>query len=361
MANVQHEAALDAVFAATGHGMIICNRQGTIIRMNDAAMRMLEYTPADMNVPSSAQARLFRILSPDGHPLPPNKAPLLRALRGETVTGVVTVLERRDGGRAWLLLNASPIQAADGTVSGTVVSLANITAQQRLSEEKEDLLRAVSHDLRNPLAAIRVHTHVLLDELKRTEQTKDMQEHAAAILSSSSSIEAMIQGLVDAARLEGGQLRPQPELVELRAFISDLLARQATHLPVQRVRLDQGEDLLARADPHFVERILLNLLSNAFKYSSPETDIFVTFTQQQDTIVTSIRDQGPGISPADLLHLFERYYRAASVRGEEGLGLGLYIARMLVTAQGGQIWAQSREGKGSTFSFSLPAASKKEV
>ena len=350
-------AAIDAVIAATAHGMIICDRQGMIVRLNDAARRLLEYTPKDAHAPTPAQALLLRILGPDGRPVPPEDAPLLRALRGETVTGVVSVLERRSGGKTWLLLSAAPIYDSRGTLSGTVASFADITAQQKLSEEKEDLLRAVSHDMGNPLAAIRVHAHVLLEQLKHVEQTSEMQEHVAAILSSSASIDALIRGMVDAARLEGGQMKPRSEKVELCSLITNLMSREAPHLPMQRVRLIGGEDVYVQADPHFLERILLNLLSNAFKYSAPDTDVVVTVTRQQNTVVASIIDKGQGISPADMPKVFERYYRGANVHGQAGMGLGLYITRMLVTAQGGQVWAESREGLGSTFSFSLPAAS----
>jgi signal transduction histidine kinase len=111
------------------------------------------------------------------------------------------------------------------------------------------------------------------------------------------------------------------------------------------------------ADPDRLERILMNLLTNALKYSAPGTPVTVALARRDGQVVTAVSDQGPGIPPDELPHLFERYYRARETRErKEGLGLGLYITKGLVEAHGGRLWVESQVGKGSTFSFSLPAA-----
>ncbi len=111
------------------------------------------------------------------------------------------------------------------------------------------------------------------------------------------------------------------------------------------------------ADPERLQRILANLLSNALKYSPPDTEVTLSFVVRDGEVVTLVTDGGAGIAPEELPRLFQRYYRAAAGRERrEGLGLGLYITRLLVEAQDGRIWAQSEVGVGSTFSFSLPIA-----
>lgn len=111
------------------------------------------------------------------------------------------------------------------------------------------------------------------------------------------------------------------------------------------------------ADPDRLERILGNLVTNALKYAPEGTPVCVTLDRGDGVVIVSVADQGPGIEPDEVPHIFERYYRTQATRtSHEGLGLGLYITRGLVEAHGGRIWVESRLGVGSTFSFTLPLA-----
>ena len=100
----------------------------------------------------------------------------------------------------------------------------------------------------------------------------------------------------------------------------------------------------------------MNMLSNALKYSDPGTPVCLQAREKDGQVVVTISDQGKGIAPEDLPHLFERFYRAKGTRKTEGIGLGLYITRVLVEAHGGRLWVESEVGKGSTFFFTLPVA-----
>ena len=108
------------------------------------------------------------------------------------------------------------------------------------------------------------------------------------------------------------------------------------------------------ADADRLERILTNLLSNALKYSDPGTPVWLHVQPMAGEVCITLQDQGQGIAPQDVPHLFEKFYRAGSSRKAEGTGLGLYVTRLLVEAHGGRIWAESEVGKGSLFSFTLP-------
>ena len=118
----------------------------------------------------------------------------------------------------------------------------------------------------------------------------------------------------------------------------------------------KGDDLPpVDADATHLERIFTNLLSNALKYSAPDTPVIITLTRQGNEVVASVADQGVGIAADELPQLFRRYYRGEAGRGKrESLGLGLYIAKGLVEAHGGRIWVESEPGKGSRFSVALP-------
>jgi signal transduction histidine kinase len=225
----------------------------------------------------------------------------------------------------------------------------------RLVEETEEYTHVISHDLRAPLA-------IILGNAQLIERAPDkielVRRSAGSIATSSRRMNAMIQDLVDSARLESGQLRLNPESLDLGRFVLDLTERMAGVVGMDRCQARVAEDLpRVHVDPGQLERILANLLSNALKYSTPGTPVRLTVTSRSDEAVVSVADQGPGIAPEDRSSLFERYFRAreASER-KEGLGLGLYITKGLVEANGGHIWVESEVGKGSTFSFSLPAA-----
>ena len=167
----------------------------------------------------------------------------------------------------------------------------------------------------------------------------------------------MIQDLVDAARLEGGQFPLECKPLELQTYLVELLQRNATTLPVQSIRLDIPEALPAiSADSMRLERIFTNLLSNAVKYSDPGSPVVLRVRRVGGFVEVSVIDQGRGIAAEELPHLFERFYRAKGGRKTEGVGLGLYITRKLVEAHGGGIWVESELDKGSTFYFTLPVA-----
>jgi len=241
---------------------------------------------------------------------------------------------------------------------------ANITARKQVEEERERLLdrmktfmHMVSHDLRAPLTIMSGHTELLHAKLA-VSGDNPARMSAEAIMRSVKRLDAMIDDLVEAARLEGGQLSLRPRPVPLLAFLPAFLTRNAGVLQLDRIVLELAEALPpVTADEARLERILINLLTNAQKYAKPDTPIRLAARVLDDGVIISIVDQGQGIHPDDLPRIFDRFYRARSTeRKAEGIGLGLYITRLLVEAHGGQLRVESEEGKGSTFSFSLPVA-----
>lgn len=166
----------------------------------------------------------------------------------------------------------------------------------------------------------------------------------------------MIQDLVDSARIESGNIRLDRVPVDLAPFLSDLLENTGRVLDVQRVRVAVAPDLPAvYADPDRLERVVINLLSNALKYSPAERDVLISAVRDGEDILLSVVDRGSGIDPADAPHIFDRYFRSRAGRAAGGLGLSLFIAKSLVEAHGGRIRVESEPGKGSTFSFTLPS------
>ena len=191
--------------------------------------------------------------------------------------------------------------------------------------------------------------------LERPGQEDRLRQSSEAIATSARRMNAMIEDLVDMAWVESGQMKLDMVPTDVAAVAADLKARLSTVWDTGRISVAVPDPApIALADSDRLERILTNLLNNALKYSDAQIVVRVERTDGQ--VQVSVADHGRGISSEELPHLFERFYRAKATEKTEGLGLGLYITRMLVEAHGGRIWVESQVGKGSTFAFTLPVA-----
>ncbi len=217
------------------------------------------------------------------------------------------------------------------------------------TEQREDLLRAVSHDLRNPLQIV-----VLQAQRLQRQADDPARRPAGAILAASRRMDRMLRDLADAARSEGIGIELTARPVPLRPFVTELLDLSDGAMEAQRVDNAVPQELPSvLADPDRLDRILANLLGNALKYSRDR--VVIDARPNATDVHVSVSDRGPGIAADDLPRIFDRFYRGQRHEGE-GLGLGLFIVRKLVEAHGGRIWAESRAGEGSTFTFTLPIA-----
>lgn len=347
-------AELDAIISSMADGLVIYDPGGEILHMNDAAARILGYGPGDAARPLKERAEGLALESAEGKPFPLEQTPGLRALAGETVCGETVVLRPRTDAEKWVSVSASPIRRPDGTVAASVVTFADITARHQLEVEREDFIHSISHDLRSPLAIIQGQASILQQSLGKTGHRS---RSIGYLLAAAHRMNAMIRDLVDSARLDSGQLLLEKQPVDIRGFVSGLLQRYALVVGEKRVKVSMPADLPpVEADVARLERIVLNLVSNALKYAPPETEVVIAAEVRDGQVVTSVADRGPGIATEDLPHIFRRYYRAQGARKAEGLGLGLYITKVLVEAHGGRVWAESEPGQGATLAFTLPLA-----
>lgn len=353
----KHAAELVAVIDAIADGIVIFGPGGEVRSMNEAAALLLSAEPS-AGPAGQAPAASPRFVAEDGSPLPLERSPVGRALAGETVRGVHLRLEEPETGcRCWVAASAAPIRGAEGRIDGAVLTLSDETSVYRLQEERDDLLRAITHDLRTPLNAIYMQAHAVERGLGGPEHAT---ERGRSMLKSCERMSAMLQDLSDSAQLEAGRLRLTPQPIDVGEMARELLERLRGGLDVDRVRLVVGAGVAcAMADARQLERIFVNLVSNALKYSPPETEVEVRVgTAADGGVELSVLDHGVGITPEDQVHLFERWFRAKGTRRPEGLGLGLYITRLLVEAQRGRVGVESSPGQGSRFRVVLPSAAR---
>ncbi|HEX2988719.1 MAG TPA: ATP-binding protein [Chloroflexota bacterium] len=226
-----------------------------------------------------------------------------------------------------------------------------------LQEQRTKYILGISHGLRTPLTAIQGQAQLLLRSLQKAGMNGRLQHSAETVVASSRRMSVMLRDLVDLMHLEARQrLRLNLEPIELPSFIADVIGKLDGVLEAGRVKIEAPESFpQVMADPDRLERILINLLSNALEYSDPGTEVKVKLEQRDGEVIVSIEDRGKGISAERLSGLFQPYHRIQEARRHrESLGLGLYVTKGLVESHGGRIWAESEVGKGSRFSFTLP-------
>jgi two-component system sensor histidine kinase KdpD len=218
------------------------------------------------------------------------------------------------------------------------------------------VLRAVSHDLRTPLMAILTSASALAREDLELGR-EDRSELAATILGEAGRLDRLVANLLDLSRLQAGAAQPEPDLWAPE----DLVVQSLDEIGEagRRVEVSFPEETQSvQADAHQIERVLVNMVENALKYSSTSDPVHIQVTASHSEVLIRVIDRGPGIARTDLERIFEPFQRGSD-GGVRGAGLGLAIARGFAEANGGRVWAESRQGQGSTFVLALPAAASK--
>ncbi|MGH2345369.1 MAG: ATP-binding response regulator [Chloroflexota bacterium] len=258
------------------------------------------------------------------------------------------------------------IKAAEDKLRQRTVELARLHEQERqmvvrlteLDQLKSQFIATASHELRTPLSIIKGFTNLLTrrDDFGFDRATE--MQYLGLIDSQVNALTSLVDDMLSASRIESGRVRLQREPVDLLPMIQRQLSTFRIAAAERRidVRLDQGDPAIAYADSQQAEQVFVNLVSNAVKYSYDGGSVHVRLETGPEYVTISARDTGVGIPADQMDQLFSKFTRLENPRSVQagGTGLGLFIARNWVEANGGRIWAESEEGVGSTFFFTLP-------
>lgn len=285
-------------------------------------------------------------------------------------------VRRFDGAYRLLQLRGVPVLDAEGVVQewvGVSIDITEQRAHELISEQHmrdvEGFLGITSHELRHPLTVVNANGQLMLRQVAAALQAQSQDEmrvslHTLHDLLDRSAHQTtrmikMIDELVDVASMEAGKLQlccSPGDLGDLARAVAFDLADVWPEHPIT-VSIDPTEHFLVLMDAHRVEQVVSNLLMNAHKYTPARCAIHVSVTREGPAAWVIVRDEGQGMAPAELAHIWDRYYQVhhSGQRGNSrGLGLGLFLCRTLIERQGGQIGAMSEVGSGTTFWFSLP-------
>jgi PAS domain S-box-containing protein len=287
----------------------------------------------------------------DRTPLDPGSHPWERALAGQTLSGEEYLLARKKGDELPILVSAAPIRDG-GAIVGAVVTLQDITPLKELARMREEWTSVVAHDLRQPVTTISAYGSLLTRHGDPTVRTR-----AGHILASARRLDRMIADLLDFSRLEAHRLSLDLQAVEIPPLLRELAERTAVEARDRDVRVEAPDGLPAvRADPARLEQVIANLLSNAVKYGFSGTPIRLSARTAGEFVEIAVENRGPGIPEEELPRLFQKFRRSRRLSRVAGIGLGLYIARGIVEAHGGRIWAESVPDDTTTFRLTVPVA-----
>jgi signal transduction histidine kinase len=235
----------------------------------------------------------------------------------------------------------------------------SITAQLALEESRKQLISNISHDLKTPLTSIKGYVEGI--RVGIADDPEKLNKYIDVIYAKAQDMDRMIDDLFLMSKLDLEQERFHLEKVRLRDFYEHTMNELRMEYEGEGISLtseyEAGPDATARMDAQKIKRVILNIVSNAVKFmDKPEPRIHLHFGRSEDRWVIGVTDNGPGLSPGELEHIFDRFYRAGSDRNQNvaGSGLGLAIAKQVVAAHGGDIRAKSEPGRGLTVLFTIP-------
>lgn len=256
-------------------------------------------------------------------------------------------------GKIVLCARTALVRDASGMITGNITVIEDVTREREVDRMKTDFLSAAAHELRTPLTSIRGFSEILLTRKMNEEKQRNFLE---TINAQATNLANIVNELLDLARIESGRgLELRRSATDVASIARELIGDFAARGDIHRYALEVKEQILAHCDRDKIRQVLQNLLSNAVKYSPKGGPVGVRLEQDEKFVTCSISDEGIGMSPEQLSHIFEKFYRAdASNTAAEGTGLGMAIVKAIVEQHGGAIRIESELGRGTRAVFTLP-------
>jgi PAS domain S-box-containing protein len=293
----------------------------------------------------------------DGSIVDNQHRPIAKAyLTGRTITERIYYM-RKDGTIIPVLVNVSPILMR-GKPLGAILIFRDMSEEMQNDRLKMDFIGIASHQLRTPLTAVITYAHMLEENFGG--KLSDIQlSFVNVIITASRRMNELVGTLLNITRIEAGNIRIEPKLVQIGNIIQEILDELKPEADSKRIQLNlqvQTELERIKTDRLLAHEVFANVISNAIKYTPPGGKILVTITDRFNDIVVSVKDNGYGIPVEDQRFIFIKFFRSSDAMKHDvsGTGLGLYLTKVLVDNLGGEIWFKSLKNKGTTFFVSLP-------
>jgi K+-sensing histidine kinase KdpD len=349
----QEKQRTDAMLDSAADGILILNPDHTIERTNAAFARMYGCSQSDLY--NQVHEKVIQWQRP------PHGITLEKAEAGgwplspQAHLYVEGDLKRPNNQPPLPVgITYAPLISMEGTLINTIATVRDITRFRQADELKSEFISIVSHELKTPVALIKGYVSTL--RRKDVEWDRNVMDESLQVIEEEADrLTGLIENLLEASRLQADGMLLKRTDIAMRKMVERLAERFQTQTDQHKIIVDIPEHFpVVMADETRLEQLISNLLSNAIKYA-PSGEIRISGQSLPDEVIICVTDQGPGIATSDLPHIFDRFYRAPETsRKTKGAGLGLYLARAIVEAHGGRIWADPRAAQGARICFSLP-------
>lgn len=348
-----NQQRLQSILDTMAEGVGIVDTDGKLIYANPMAQTIFGTKEGEIGL-FSADNPKWQNLHIDGSTLSDSDHPMVVMLATQkAIYDQEISIQFPDKERVYISINAAPLIDSNGKLNGGVVTFTDVTARRKTMQQKDDFISIASHELKTPVTSLKASIQLL----GRMKDNPSPLILAKLIEQSGRSLERLnnlINDLLNVNRITHGQL----QLRKKEFVIGDMINSSTHHLQTvgtHHIDLQGDLNLQVYADEQRVDQVVVNFLNNAVKYAPNSTEIAISAEKLADHIKISVKDNGPGILPEKIPHLFDRYYRADHSGTQfSGLGLGLYISAEIIKRHGGEIGVDSELGKGSTFWFTLP-------
>lgn len=258
-------------------------------------------------------------------------------------------------GRRTLLLNARRTYRQVNNTEAILLAFEDTTDRRQLEKQKDDFIGIVSHELKTPLTGIKVYSQLLEKHLGKTDDKRG-SFFLSKMTNQMERLTQLMASFVNVYKIQNGKLILHKKNFKIGELIKSTVSDFQYTTKLHTIEYSSNSKLLIHADRERIAQVLVNLISNAIKYSPKAKKVIVSVSHTPRDVTISIQDFGLGIPKEEQDKIFDRFFRVRGKREKEisGLGLGLYISYEIVTQHKGKIWVDSIEGKGSTFHFSLP-------
>ncbi|MBO9676250.1 MAG: PAS domain S-box protein [Sphingobacteriaceae bacterium] len=295
---------------------------------------------------------ILRAISPDYHDV--LRKALAQALKNHSPSDLeFSINNLITGEEKWVRATGRVFVDHNGNATEYSGLFIDITEQKLDELRKNDFIGMVSHELKTPLTAINGFVQVLQRKARKDEDNYAMTALDKAY-NQVRKMTTMINGFLNVSRLESGKLLIEKTDFNLDQLLKEIIEETYISQSSHQIIFNPNCEVTVHADRDKIGNVISNLISNGIKYSDNGTQIEITCNIHGTEVEVQIKDEGMGISPEDIDKLFERYYRVKGNHTISGFGIGLYLSAEIIERHGGRIWAESEEGKGSVFHFTLP-------
>ena len=356
----QGQSLAEVVLNGIEDGVVLCDEQGLIKIFNPGASRITNLTSAEAI--GKPWSQILNFVDRHGLTLKPADNPLRQVLRQQASLRLqeIYILTPQQQ-RLPLHLIITPLKNGSDAITAIVCVMRDMSFEKEQEEAKVDFVSTASHEMRTPLAALEGYLSLLLEQNLNEQSLKYAHKAHQSVM----HLGQLFKNLLTTSQSEDGQLSHQPQIFILNDLLEQVIADNRREAAIKEIELRflgvsarrtlaRGEQIKysLNADPQRIGELINNVLDNAVKYTDVGGQINISLKEVDNFVQIKVEDSGFGVSPRDLPHLFQKFYRVNNT--QPGIGLGLFICKKIVDLYQGDIWLESEVGRGSTFYVNLP-------